>query len=934
MTPERWQQVKEALAVALDFDEPARRGYLDDLAVRDASLSREVEALIAYGADDAFLEQGAVPKPPPGAGATFGEYRIQSPLGQGGMGTVLLALDPSLDRPVALKFLSADLERSDEARRRFLREAKAAAALDHPYICKIYQTGEVEGRPFIAMEYVRGETLRQRLDKGMLPLADVTRIALEVAEALETAHAEQIVHRDLKPSNIMLTTGGHVKVLDFGLAKRLIVAGAESETGSELTDAGVVQGTVAYMSPEQVRGLDVDWRSDLFSLGVIVYECVTGRNPFATASLLETASQILHHAPPSPQRDGMPSSLASAVERMLAKAPGDRYQSTHDVHADLTRVRDIVERGVGHDLAAAVAPYRATQAGWHNAVGRRAVVGALLAVVTLGASGAWWWRTTPGLGAGRMALSVAVMPFANVSGDPDNDYLANGIAQAVTTRLHRAGLRVIPWETVRRYRDASNLIDVAKALNVDAVLTGSFQTRGDRLRVTVSLVDGAKGFISWTDELEEAFGDIFQVQTRIAQGVATNLGHELTDDTAATLARAESSSLDAYDFYLQGADYLQQGDRESTTIAYDFFTRALELDGNLAEASVGTGAVYLERYWNGWGGGAANLERAAASFQTALKRDPADMRATRGQMLIEFYRGKSEAALRIAQEAARRGGADDIEALLARAEAYALNGAEDVARTLLDRVLALDPVNQTAAWLLAIASHRGERFQEGASAADAYVSRFGDDSFVYLMGATARERSGDMTGARERYDRGTQALMASSVEPGSVTAYDLTVLLVAGAFHERDGQVDKAQGLWRKGIQLTSDVLATDPDSVGMRIFLASFYGFLGDRVSFMRESAAAVAIVNASKLNPWEMIYLASAQAHLGDIEQSLASLRQLIAAGRLAGRSWLTVGAPELRAAPGFAAVLRDYDREEQRLRNLYVRSAAPQTSRAAGG
>jgi TolB-like protein len=508
------------------------------------------------------------------------------------------------------------------------------------------------------------------------------------------------------------------------------------------------------------------------------------------------------------------------------------------------------------------------------------------------------------------------MPFANVSGDPENDYLANGIAQAVTTRLHRAGLRVIPWETTRRFGDVSNTREVATALKVDAVLSGSFQTAGDRLLVTVSLAEGASGFVSWTDEFEEAFDDIFQVQTRIAQGVATNLGHELTGDAAATLARAESSSLDAYDFYLQGAEYLQDGDRESTGIAFDFFSQAVQLDPKLAEAHVGLGAVYLERYWSGWGGGAGNLGLARASFEAALELAPTDMRARRGLNLIEFYRGRDDSTLQFARDAARAN-SDDIEALLARAEAYALNGPEDPAGPLLERVRALDPGNQAAAWLFVIMSHRLVRLDDAARYADDYVRRFGDDPFVHVLGGSAREQLSDLAGARDRFDRATSRLMQAPVEPGSATAYDLSALLMAGAFHARQGPTERAQELWRMGLQLTRDALAIDPDSIGMRLYLASFLGLLKDRPAFAREESAALALVEAADVNPWELLYLAGAHAELGDEARALEVLRSQLRRGRLAGRVWLTIAAPSLRGTRELAELEREYSAEVERRR-----------------
>jgi TolB-like protein len=334
------------------------------------------------------------------------------------------------------------------------------------------------------------------------------------------------------------------------------------------------------------------------------------------------------------------------------------------------------------------------------------VVFAAVAVAMAGL-GLWWAIRTPANGAATNGpLSVAVIPFENGSGDPQNDYLANGIAQAVTTRLHRAGLRVIPWETARRF-DSTNPMQVARTLHVDAVLTGSVQMNGARMRLTVSLVERTTGFISWTDEFEESFGDIFQVQTRIAQGVATNLGHRLTNEAAARLATTESSSTEAYDFYLQGAEYLQQGTRDSTNVAHKYFTRSVGIDPNLTEAQVGLGAVYLERFWNGWGGGSANLNLAATNFEKALQRDAANMQARRGVILIEWYRGHgNESGIQFARDAA---GANNIDTLMARAEAYkdGCSGiTERLALPTLNRVLALDPGNQWAWWHVALSLHK------------------------------------------------------------------------------------------------------------------------------------------------------------------------------------------------------------------------------------
>ncbi len=271
-------------------------------------------------------------------GQTISHYKITEKLGGGGMGVVYKAEDTRLGRNVALKFLPEELQQDSTAKKRFLREAKSAAALDHPYICKIYEVGEEEGQSFISMEYIPGQTLSQKLTEGPLPLKNALQTAVEVAEALEAAHKNDIVHRDLKPSNIMLTPEGHVKVMDFGLAKRVTPPeGQEEEITTVLTKQGSTLGTVPYMSPEQVRGQEVDTRSDIFSFGVVLYEMLAGVHPFKKGGQIETANAVLSEtaAPLSRYADDISGLLQHTVKKMLAKEPDRRYQLIHEVRTDL-----------------------------------------------------------------------------------------------------------------------------------------------------------------------------------------------------------------------------------------------------------------------------------------------------------------------------------------------------------------------------------------------------------------------------------------------------------------------------------------------------------------------------------------------------------------------------------------------------------------------
>jgi tetratricopeptide (TPR) repeat protein len=470
----------------------------------------------------------------------------------------------------------------------------------------------------------------------------------------------------------------------------------------------------------------------------------------------------------------------------------------------------------------------------------------------------------------------------------------------------------------RAFSDISDPVELAERLHVDAVLTGTFQSDGDRLRVTVALVEG--GFISWTDQFDEAFDNLFDMQTRIAQGVARRLGQELTGEAVATLAEAESSSVNAYDYYLQGADYVLAGDQESTELGFDFFSEAVRIDPKLADAHVGIGTVYIQRFWNGWGGGIDNIALAEAAFQQALQLDASNMRATRGLTTLHFYRGQSAEILEPARELTRLG-SDNAEALLAAAEAYTLGGLDDVSGPLLRRVLAFDPGNENAAWLGVVGPFYSEDFEAAAAGADSYLRDFGADPYVTGLGAHARARLGDIDGARERYNGVADRLEAASAELGLATLGDFTGLVEAGVFYGRHGPRARAPALWRQGRELAEAALEIDPDSIGLRMFFASFHALLGDQAAFAAEEDAALTALAQVDLSPYQLLYLVGAHAHLGNTQRAVEILRRQLRDGRLAGLGFVGPVAPELVDTDEFDEFRREYHAAKQRLRNRYA-------------
>jgi serine/threonine protein kinase len=417
-------------------------------------------------------------------GKTISHYKVLKKLGQGGMGEVFLAQDKKLGRKVALKFLPEQLQQDPAIQKRFVREAKSAAAIDHPYICKIYETQEIEGQTFIAMEYVEGQTLSAKLARGRLPLKEALSIAIEMAEAFEEIHDNRFVHRDLKPSNIMLAKQGHIKVMDFGLARRSLTKEdltsssdeTSTETSTELTPHSSIAGTVAYMSPEQIHQQEVDRQADIFSFGIVLYEMITGVHPFQKSNVYETVSSILHDHPPplARYRDSIPELLQHTLSKMLVKEPDQRYQSVHEVRTNLSQLLE----SLGGKIA-----------------------------------------TLPSRPA------VAVLPFADMSPQKDQDYFCDGLAEELISALAKLeGLRVTARTSAFRFRgEGLGIPEIGRQLNVGTILEGSLRKAGDRLRIGIKLINVENGYPLWSERYERKLDDVFQIQDEISEAVVGEL---------------------------------------------------------------------------------------------------------------------------------------------------------------------------------------------------------------------------------------------------------------------------------------------------------------------------------------------------------------------------------------------------------------------------
>jgi TolB-like protein/tRNA A-37 threonylcarbamoyl transferase component Bud32 len=526
-------------------------------------------------------------------GKTLGRYRVLEKIGRGGMGEVFLAEDTSLHRRVALKFLPPEMQQDVEAHRRFIREARSAAALDHPYICHINEVAEADGQDFIVMEYVEaGQTLRAKIGQGPLSIGETLQIGMEVAEALEAARGKNIVHRDIKPENIMLTRTGHAKVMDFGLAKQMVSPEKEELGGPTmtlLTSEGTTVGTLAYMSPEQVRGLPADARSDIWSLGVTLYEMASGVRPFQGQSGFEVSSAILNRAP-LPLPAGVSAELGAVVGRCLEKDPAKRYQTAQDVRAALEEIR------AGTASMWAAWRYRLTRRRWLVPAAGMIVAAVLVFVLDVGGL-----RTllSGGPGAEGRTFKLAVLPFENLTGDPEQEFLSDGMTQEMISQLGRlqpARMSVIGRTSVMRYKKSEvPLHQIGSELGVGYILGGNCRRDKVRIRISVELIRVENQSQLWSETYEREMSGLLVLQSEVAKKVAEALALKLLPADEARLANVRNVDAEAYEAYLKAVRSLGSLSKAGLDEAERCFNLAIEKGPGYAAPWAGLAGLWVSR---------------------------------------------------------------------------------------------------------------------------------------------------------------------------------------------------------------------------------------------------------------------------------------------------------------------------------------------------
>jgi eukaryotic-like serine/threonine-protein kinase len=925
MKAERWKQVNELFQSAVERAPGERGTFLHEACHGDEGLRREVESLLtSYEQAENFIELPAFEVAPELVtndrasalvGKVIAHYRIESLIGSGGMGEVYVARDERLGRKVALKLLPERLTADETQLRRFKTEARSASALNHPNILTVYEIGEEGSRYFIATEFIEGLTLRASLTCAKMSLHDALKISVQVASALAAAHETGVVHRDIKPENIMLRPDGYVKVLDFGIAKlteqRPVPALDKIGTTTVLqTRAGLVLGTARYMSPEQTRGQTVDARSDIWSLGVVIYEMIAGIPPFCgetpsdcIASILTTEPRSLSAAVP-----GIPRDLESIVQKALCKNRDERYQTISEMLADLRNLTAELEAERSSPQTRVRAESVINKMKGH----KRGFLLTLAAAVLVAAAFAYFFFFVAPAPLPN-EKSIAVLPFENRSEDKSNAYFADGIQDEILTRLSKiADLKVISRTSTQRYKNTSqNLSEIANQLGVATLLEGSVQKTNDQVRINVQLIRAANDSHLWAETFDRKLTDIFSVESEVAKAIADQLRAKLTGREEQAIAARPTDNPEAYDAYLRGLAYtLKTGNSPGNTLgAQKYLREAVRLDPKFARGWA------LLSYVDAFGYRALTLQPTVAlceesrqAAETALTLQPSlgealhakgyyhyaclkdyDTAVRYLEQARQFLPNSSQVPESLAYVARRRGEWD-------RSESY-FNEAER-----------LDPRNVSLLTLHAQSCMILRRFAEALRKCDQALNITPDDVDTLAIKANVAQAEGDLPRAaallaplHPNADHPTaletqvyQAILER--RPGQIIArlkeilanpdpalgfYNGELRFWLGWVQEVAGEQAAAQESWRQARTELEAFLKEQPENYVLIGDLALINMGLGDKAAALALSEQAMATIPIEKdalAGPEPVEILARVAAQTGESDRAIAAIEKLL--------------------------------------------------------
>jgi serine/threonine protein kinase/lipopolysaccharide biosynthesis regulator YciM len=600
-----------------------------------------------------------------------GKYKILQKLGEGGMGIVYKAKDSRLDRTVALKFLSFDLTKDKEARKRFIQEAKAAAALEHPNICTVYEVDEAEGQAFIAMSYIEGQSLKDKLREGPLDVDEAKDIAIQVAEGLKEAHEKGIVHRDIKPANIMLTKKGQAKITDFGLAKL--------SWGVDLTKASTIMGTVAYMSPEQAKGDKVDHRTDVWSLGAMLYEMLSGERPFQKNREQALIFAILNDKPTplSLLRSDIPAYIENVVEKALIKNASERYQKIEELISDI--------------------------------------------------------KESPPITFPKAEKSIVVLPFDDLSPDHDQEYFSDGLTEEVISDLSGiAALRVISRSSTMSFKGTKKTApEIAKQLNVQYVLEGSVRKAGNNLRITAQLIDATKDAHLWAEKYRGTLDDVFDIQEKVSRSIVDALKVELTPNEDDELAKRPIDNVQAYEYYLKASEEITKFSEDAINNALQYLQNAVDIIGD--NALLYSSIAFA--YWNLVNIGVEHedyLDKAEEFAQKALSVDPESPLAHVILGYVDWFQEKLLESLPRFKRALEINH-NELFALVGIASVYQYAGKMSKAIPYTERLMQIDPLSFPANWYRGAQHFYDGKYEQALNGWQKLYELHPENSFSHLM---------------------------------------------------------------------------------------------------------------------------------------------------------------------------------------------------------